>query len=121
MQANLSLEDLTRSVLRELDKFGLSSVTKGSYRSAFHSFKAFAAARDMDSFSESLAAEFLENIEVKCKTGAICNSRRDLLRRASLLLRDYVANKTIKWKLYVFKHQPMPASQEFLLLYSSFV
>ena len=121
MQANLSLEDLTRSVLRELDKFGLSSVTKGSYRSAFHSFKAFAAARDMDSFSESLAAEFLENIEVKCKTGAICNSRRDLLRRASLLLRDYVANRTIEWKFYVFKHQPMPASQEFLLLYSSFI
>jgi integrase len=121
MQINLLQEDLAKSVLREIDKFGLGSATNRFYRRVYNSFMAFVAAKDMDSFSESLVGEFLKDIEEKYKTGAIGNFRRKLLRCASLLLRDYVANKTIEWKLYVFKHQPMPASQEFLLLYSSFI
>ena len=75
----------------------------------------------LDSFSESVVGEFLESIERKYKTGAICRSKRGHLRRISLLLRDYVANKTIEWKSYVFKHSPMPTSQEFLLLHSRFI
>lgn len=121
MQANLLLDDLTKSVLWEIGKFGLSCATNRFYRQACNSFKAFATARDVNCFSESLVGEFLEDIEEKYKAGAVGNSRRKLLRRTSSLLRDYVANETIGWKQYVFKHQPMPASQEFLLLYSSFI
>ena len=121
MQANLLVDDLTESVLREIEKFGLGYATNRFYRQACNSFKAFAAARNIDSFSESLVVDFLEDIEEKYKTGTVNTSRRRLLRRVSLLLRDYVADKTIEWKHYVFKHQPMPVSHELLLLHSGFI
>lgn len=121
MQADLLLNDLTESILREIGKFGLSSATNRYYQQACNRFKAFAAARDVNSFSERLVGAFLEETEEKYKAGAVCKSRRNLLRRASLLMRDYAANETIGWKPYVFKHQPMPTSQEFLFLYSSFI
>lgn len=118
---DLLLNDLTESVLLEIGKFGLSFATNRYYRQACNSFKAFAAARDVNSFSESLVRSFLEDTEGKYKIGAVSKSKRQFLRRASLLLSEYVANETIDWKPYVFKHQPMPTSQEFLFLHSSFI
>ena len=121
MHANLLLDDLTKRVIQEIDKFGLGFATKYHYKKTYDRIKEFAAARAMDSFSDGLVGSFLEDVEEKYKAGAIGKSRRDHLRRTSLLLRDYVANETIEWKPYVFKHQPNPASQEFLLLHSRFI
>jgi site-specific recombinase XerD len=121
MQANLSLDDLTKRVLQEIDKFGLGFATKRHYKKTYERLKEFAAVRDMDTFSEGLVGSFLEVVKGRYKAGAIGKNRRDHLRRASLLLRDYVVNETIEWKPYVFKHQPNPESQEFLLLHSRFI
>lgn len=121
MQANLLLEDLTKRVLQEIGKFGLGVATNRHYRQTYDRIKEFAAARDMDSFSDGLVGSFLEDVEERYKAGAISSSRRNHLRRASLLLKNYVGNEAIEWKPYVFKHQPNPASQEFLLLHSRFI
>jgi site-specific recombinase XerD len=75
----------------------------------------------LSSFSESLVAKFLRDVEEKHKAGVIGRCKREYLRRASFLLRDYVANETLEWKKYVFKHRPVPTSKEFLLLYSRFI
>jgi integrase len=121
MHTKILLEDLTKRVLREIGKFGLGFATNRHYRQTYNRLKEFAAERDVDSLSDSLVGSFLKDIEEKHKTGAICNSRRSHLRRASLLLRDYVVNGTIEWKHYVFKDQPKPASEELLLLHSKFI
>ena len=121
MQANLLLEDLTKRVLQEISKLGLCSELNCQYRRTYDRLKEFAAARDMDCFSDGLVGSFLEDVEERYKADEIGKNRRNHLRRASLLLRDYVANEAIEWKHYVFQHQPNPASQEFLLLHSKFI
>jgi len=121
MQANQLLDDLTESVLDEISKFGLSRATNRFYRQACNSFKVFAATRASISFTETLAREFQNNTEERYKANAIGTLKWKYLRRFSLLLGDYAANGKIKWKQYAFKHQPMPISSEFLLLYSSFI
>ena len=121
MQANLLLEDLTKRVLKEISKLGLCSELNCQYIRTYDRLKEFAAARDMDSFSDGLVGSFLGDVEERYKAGAIGKGRRNHLRRASMLLRDYVVNEAIEWKHYVFKHQPNPASQEFLLLHSKFI
>lgn len=121
MQANPLLEDLTKRVIQEIGKFGLGFATNNYYRQAYDRIKEFAAARDIDSFSDGLIRSFLENVEDSYKAGVIGNPRRNHLRRASLLLRDFVVNEAIEWKPYVFKHQPNPVSREFLLLHSRFI
>lgn len=121
MKANLLLEDLTKRVLQEISKLGLCSELNCQYRRTYDRLKEFAAVRDMDSFSDGLVGSFLEDVEERYKADEIGKNRRNHLRRASLLLRDYVANEAIEWKHYVFQHQPNPASQEFLLLHSKFI
>jgi site-specific recombinase XerD len=121
MQTDLLLNNLTESLLHEIGKFGLSCATNRYYQQACTRFKAFAAARGVSSFSEGLLEAFLGDIEEKYKTGAVCKSKRQFLRRTSLLLRDYAANEAIGWKPYVFKGQPVPKSHELLSLCSSFV
>jgi len=121
MHTNLLLEDLTKRVLQEIGKFGLGVETNRQYRRTYDRIKEFAAARNMDSFSDGLVERFLEDVEKRYKAGAIGHSRRNHLRRASLLLKEYAMNEAIEWKPYVFQHQPNPASQEFLLLHSRFI
>jgi len=121
MHTNLFLENLIQGVLHEIGKFGLCSELNCQYRRTYARLKIFAEKRNVDSYSSVLIRSFLEDIEQKYVAGTIGSPRRNHLRRASLLLRDYVENESIEWKPYVFNSKPMPTSQEFLLLYSKFI
>jgi len=90
MHANLLLENLIQGALQEIGKLGLCSELNCQYRRTYARLKIFAEKRNIDSYSSALIGSFLEDIEQKYIAGAIGGSRRNHLRRASLLLRDYV-------------------------------
>ena len=121
MHDSLLLDDLIKSVLQEIGEFGLGSATFVHYRRAYGRLRKFAAQRESDFFSDRLINSFLDDIEDRHRTGAIGRCRRDHLRRASLLLREYAETQSLSWKPYTFQVHPMPASEEFLGLYKSFV
>ena len=121
MQQNLSLQDLTKRVLEEIKKFDLSYNTISFYRQAYGTILKFAVEQGIDSYSESLVLRFLGFIDQKHRDGKLWDSRRDLLRRAALLLKDYVTDQSIEYKQYKFISQPMPSSIEFLHLHSDFL
>ena len=121
MHTHLVLDDLIKSVLQEIRKFGLGSSTNRHYKQMYNRFKEFAAARNVDCFSNNLILSFLHHIEENHKTGVIGRGRRNHLRRASLLLKDYVANESVEWRIYTFHHQTTPISEEFLHLHSRFI
>ena len=121
MHTNILLEKRIEGVLQELGKFGLCSELNCQYRRIYNRLKKFAKQKNVDSYSSALIESFLADIAQKHIAGKIGNSRRNHLRRASLLLQDYVENETIEWKVYVVNPKPMPTSQEFLLLYSKFI
>lgn len=121
MHDSLLLDDLIKSVLQEIGKFALGSATLVNYRRAYGRLRKFAAERKSNFFSDRLINSFLGDIEDRHRTGAIGRCRRDHLRRASLLLREYAETQSLSWKPYTFQVHPMPASEEFLGLYKSFV
>jgi len=121
MRTNLLLSNLIERTLQEISKLGLCSELICQYRRAYDRLKEFAKNKNMDSYSADLFSCFLADIEQRYVTGTIGHSRRNHLRRASLLLRDYVENETVEWKPYGGISQPMPSSQEFLRLYSQYV
>jgi len=121
MHTNILLEKLIERVLQELKKLELCTELNYQYRRTYNRLKEFAKKRNMDFYSLALIRSFLADIEQKYVAGRIGTSRRNHLRHASLLLRDYVENETIEWKVYVFNPKLMPTSQEFLLLYSRFI
>jgi integrase len=121
MRTNLRLSNLIEGTLQEVSKFRLCSELICQYRHAFHRLKEFAKERNMDSYSADLLGCFLADIEQKYETGAIGHSRRNHLRRASFLLRDYVADGKVEWRPYGGISQPMPSSQEFLSFYSQYL
>lgn len=119
MQANL--QHLTERTLHEIGRFGLCSELNRQYRRTYEKLKDFATSRNMDSYSTQLLGCFLAEIENRYKSGAIGHCRRNHLRRASLLLRDYVENERLEWRSYGRISQPMPSSQEFLCLHSRYI
>ena len=121
MQSNLSINDLITALVQEIKKFGLGSVVNWQYWRVYENFKAYAASKGGVFFSDQLLEEFLQHIEERHQAGVLGDSRRRLLRRASLLLKDYAVNKALPWKLYVFKHQPIPHSNELLSLHNGFI
>jgi len=121
MHTNILLEKLIEGVLREISKLGLCSELNCQYRRIYNRFKNFAEKRNMDCFSPALIESFLADIEQKYMTGQFGRLRRNHLRRAALLLQDYVRDEVIEWKIYVDNPKPMPTSQEFLLLCSRFI
>lgn len=121
MHDSLLLDDLIKSVLREIKEFGLGAATFAHYRRAYGRLRKFAAQRESGLFSDRLIESFLSDIEEKHGTDAIGRCRRDHLRRASLLLREYAETQSLSWKPYTFHVHPMPASEEFLGLYESFI
>lgn len=121
MHTNILLEKRIEGVLQELSKLGLCSELNDQYRQIYNRLKKFAKKRKVEPDSSALIGSFLADVEQKYVTGKIGNSRRNHLRRASLLLQDYVENKAIEWKIYVVNSKPMPTSQEFLFLYSRFI
>ncbi|HDN59293.1 MAG TPA: hypothetical protein ENF20_04980 [Candidatus Marinimicrobia bacterium] len=121
MHTNILLKELIESVLREISKLGLCSELNCQYRRIYNRFKKFAEKRNMDCFSSALIESFLSDIEQKYMAGQFGRPRRNHLRRAALLLQDYVRDEAIEWKIYVVNPKQMPTSQEFLLLYSRFI
>jgi len=115
------LNDLTAQVLQEINKFGLCSETVCRYKKTYDKLKEFAAAKGVRSFSNRLVGSFLQDIDGKYQTGQFGSIRRNHLKRAALLLRDYAANGAIEWKVTSWRVQPMPTSRAFLLLHESFI
>ena len=121
MHTNLLLETLIAGVLQEISKQGLCDELNCQYRRIYNRFKKFAKCRNQDSYTTNLADSFLEDINRRFEIGVIGRCRRNHLRRASLLLKEYVETGTIEWKVYSVGLQPMPSSPEFFLLYSQFI
>ncbi|MCF6334168.1 MAG: site-specific integrase [Spirochaetales bacterium] len=121
MHKDILLEEPIEGVLRELRKLGICTELNCQYRRIYNRLKKFAERRNMDCFSPALIERFLADVEQKYIAGQFGRFRRNHLRRASLLLQDYVRNGAIEWKIYVVNPKPMPTSQEFLLLYSRFI
>ncbi len=119
MQANLKA--LTEGTLQEIDKLGLCSELNYQYRHIYERLKDFAVSRNEGSYSTQLLDCFLTEIEKRYENGIIGHSRRNHLRRASLLLRDYAENGRLEWKAYREISRPMPSSQEFLCLHSQYI
>ena len=115
------LDDLTAHVLQEIGKFDLCSATVRRYKKTYDRLKEFAAARGERSFSSRLVGSFLQDIDDKYQTGQFGSIRRNHLKRAALLLRDYAANGAIEWKATSWRVQPMPTSRAFLLLHERFI
>lgn len=121
MRTNLSWDSLIESVLQEIGKFGLDPATVNHYRQTYKRLKEYAATRNVEFLCDSLLRNFLHDIEEQHKTGAIGRGRRAHLRRAALMLQEYVANGSIRWTTYKFERQPMPKSRELLFLHESFM
>lgn len=119
MQANLN--NLTEGTLQEIDKLGLCSELNRQYRRIYERLKDFATSRNEDLYSTRLLDYFLAEIEKRYESGGIGRCRRNHLRRASLLLRDYAENGRLEWKAYREISRPMPSSQEFLCLHSQYI
>ena len=118
MQVNPRLADLIERVLQGIRELGLCSELNDQYRRIYDRLKRFAKSRSVDTYSADLLGAFLADVEQRYKAGAIGRSRRNHLRRASLLLRDYVENARVEWSPYHENGRPMPSSREFLRLYS---
>ena len=69
MHTHLVLDDLIKSVLQEIGKFGLGSSTNRHYKQMYNRFKEFSAARNVDSFSNKLIPEFLASHRAKSQDG----------------------------------------------------
>ena len=121
MHTNLFWDDLIKRVLQEIGKFGLDPATINQYRQTYTRLKQYATARNVKHYCDELLQSFLHYIDEQHDTGAIGRSRRAHLRRASLILQEYVANGSIRWTIYTFNCQPMPESQDLLLLHESFL
>ena len=121
MKANMLLNDLISGILQEIKKFDLCSEGYQQYRRIYDRIREFAAARNIDSFSDELLTRYLQTVEERYVAGAIGRPRRTHLKRSILMLRDYSENGTIEWKLYVSDHRSDPDCQEFLLQQSMFI
>ena len=121
MHTNLMWDDLIESVLQEIGKFGLDPATINHYRHTYERLKEYAAARRIELSCESLIQSFLHDTEERHEAGAIGRGRQAHLRRASLILQEYVENGSIRWTTYPYERHQMPASEDFLLLHKSFL
>ncbi len=121
MHTNLLLPNLIRQVLQEIRGIGLCLELNCQYRRTYDRLKEFAEKRNTDSYSAGLIRKFLDEIKRKYVTGAIGRNRRNHLRRASLLLKDYVENGQFEWKTYRDSTPQMPSTKDFLFLYSRFI
>jgi integrase len=118
MESNPLLSDLVEMTLQEIGKFGLCSELNRQYRRIYERLKAFAKNRDKECYSVELLRCFLADTEQRYRVGDIGRSRRNHLRRATLLLRDYLESGRIEWRVHAETARPMPSSEEFLRLYA---
>jgi len=122
MQTDLRLSSLMEGTLQEIGKLGLCSELNNQYRRAYGGLRRFARDRgEEDLYSADLLQSFLTDIQQRHQSGAIGPARRNHLKRASLLLRDFVATGRLNWKVYGSDRRPLPSSPEFLRLYSQYL
>ena len=121
MHTNKLLMTLITGILQEINELGLCYEANCQYRRIYDRFKEFAKRRNKDFYTPDLADSFLENIKQRFKTGAIGKARRNHLRRALLLLKDYAETGTFEWKVYVVRSQWMPLATKFVSLYSQYI
>jgi integrase len=121
MQTDLRLSGLIEGVLREIGTWGLCPELNRQYRRIHAGLKRFAQSRGTDCYSEDLLACFVADVERRFGSGGIGHSRRNHLRRASFLLRDYVENGSLQWRVYRQTSRPMPSSGEFLRRYGQYI
>lgn len=121
MHTSLSWDDLIDSVLQQIATFGLDPATTNHYRQAYVRLKEYAGARNSELSWDRLIRCFLQDIEEQYQAGAIGRGRRTHLRRAALILQEYVDTGSITWTTYTFDRQPMPKSRDLLLLRESFL
>lgn len=121
MRTNLSLTDLTEGVLREIAKFGLCLELNRQYERTYARVKRLAAETNRDVYSGDLVERFLAQVAHRYKTGAIGSARRNHLRRAILLLREYAETGTLVWQTHGDRGRALPASPAFLSLYLQYV
>ena len=121
MHTNQSLDKLISGVLQEIGKLGLCLESNHQYRRMYDRFKKFADQMNMDCYSTDIIDAFLENITQRFKTKAIGKARRNHIRRATFLLKEFAETNVIKWKIYKIGSLSMPSSHNFVLLYMQFI
>lgn len=121
MQTHLPLSSLIDATLQEVGELGLCSELNRQYRRIYGRLKRFAKSRNTDSCSPDLLNSFLADTQSRYERGEIGHSRRNHLRRATLLLRDYAENGKLEWRAYRETSQPMPSSEELLRLYWQYI
>jgi integrase len=121
MQSDLRLPGLIEGVLHEIGSWGLCLELNRQYRRIYAKLTRFTGRRSTGCYSAELLADFLADVERRFATGGIGHGRRNHLRRASLLLRDYVENGSLRWHVYQRTSRPMPSSEEFLRRYEHYI
>lgn len=121
MQGDLRLSIIIEGALREIGRLGLCAELNRQYRRIYAGLQRFASSRSTDSYSADLLESFLADVKGRFENGAIGRCRRNHLRRAALLLRDYVEKGGLQWRVYQETAQSMPSSGEFLRLYGQFI
>lgn len=121
MQTNLQLSSVIEATLREIGRMGLCPELNRQYGRIYARLGRFAKDRNTDCYSEGLLVSYLAHVERSFESGAIGRSRRNHLRRASLLLGDYVENGWLEWHVYPRLAPPMPTSEELLRVYRQYI
>ena len=121
MDSHPPLSDLIERTLQEISKLGLCSELNNKYRRIYKRLKAFAKNRNQACYSAELLRCFFDEAEQRYRAGIIGRARRNLLKRAALLLEDCLQSGRIEWRVHKENTRPMPASEEFLRLYAQYL
>jgi integrase len=121
MRTNLSLSDLIEGVLQEIARFRLCPELNRQYERTYARVKRFASRTNTGVYSTDLVQRFLADVTHRNETGAIASARRNHLRRAVLLLRDFAETGTLVWRPYGDLRRAVPKSSTFFSLYSQYL
>jgi hypothetical protein len=120
MEPHPPLSDLVEKALQAIGKLGLCSRLNRQYRRAYERLKAFAKKKNEECCSPDLLSFFLADTEQQYRGGVISRSIRNHLRRAALLLKEYLESGRIEWRVHKETTSPMPSSEQFLYLYTQY-
>jgi len=121
MTRNPSLSDLSDGVLQKIAEFGVCHELNRQYERIYAGVKRFAARTEPDVYSPELVGRLLADVAHRYEDGAIGSSRRNHLRRAILLLREYAESGTLVWKVHRERDRAVPTSLAFQRLFSQYL
>ena len=114
--------DLVQGVLERLPELGLCTGSIYQYERAFARIRCFFGTEEMTFYTETMHERFMEYVEECYPKGRFGRARRNHLRRAAFILRDYAASGSVAWPKVVGLPVPRgPEAEEFVLLYSGFL